>query len=135
MVALPIFRRRVSFGCGVLLSLLAAVDLVLMLLGTEYSIFTVLKDLIVAALGFGLLLGNVFARRATALLLVVVAIGLPIGYLNPFNASDMMAEGGTAPTVTAVLLWMVPLEIALLFLAWAVDPLRGKTKIPERTGA
>src|SRR5579885_2590164 len=118
MLALPVLRRRLTLGCGAFLLLLAAIDVLLMLLGPEYALFAVIKDLIVAALGVGLLLGNTFSRRATALLLVLLAIGLPLGYLNPFNASDMMAGQGEAPSVASVMLWMVPLEVVLLFMAW-----------------
>jgi hypothetical protein len=123
MPTLPVLRRRITQACGVLFLVLALVDLLPMLLGHGWSVFLFIKTLIEAALGVGLLLGNLFARRAAALLLLMVTIGLPIGYINPFNASDMMAGGGTAPSLASILLWMVPLELLLLFIVWAVDPL------------
>lgn len=124
MPSLTAIRRRITQACGVLILLLAAFDVLAMILGHDWSVFVLIKSLVFAALGVGLLLGKVFARRATALLLVLAAIGLPIGYINPFNASDMMAAQGTAPSLGHILLWMVPLEMLLLFTAWAVDPLR-----------
>jgi hypothetical protein len=123
MFASPVLRRRVTQICGILFLLLALIDLLSMLLGHDWSLFLFIKALVEATLGAGLLVGNVFARRAAALLLVLAAIGLPIGYINPFNAGDMMAEGGTAPSIPSILLWMMPLELLLLFLAWAVDPM------------
>jgi hypothetical protein len=126
MVTLIVLRRRVTQVCGALFLSLAALEFLLMALGRDWSVFTLIKELIMVALGTGLLLGNAFARRATALLLVLVAIGLPLGYMNPFNASDMMAGQGTAPSVPAILLWMVPLETFLIFAIWAVDPLKPK---------
>lgn len=124
MPPLTLVRRRVTQACGIVLLLLAGIYLLMLLLAQTWSLATFIEALIFAALGAGLLLGNAFASRATALLLLLIAIALPIGYLNPFNASDMMAGGGTAPSVAVVLLWMVPLEILLLFIVWAVDPLR-----------
>lgn len=126
MVTLTVLRRRATLVCGVLFVLLSAGDFLLMILRHDWSVFSLIEELILAALGVGLLFGNGFARRATALLLVLVAIILPVGYMNPFNASDMLAEQGTAPSVTSILLWMVPLEIFLVFAIWAVDPIRRK---------
>ena len=130
MPAWPLLRRRITQACGVLFLLLALLDLLPMLFGHGWSLFLFIKAVVEAALAAGLLLGNLFARRAAALLLLLVAIALPIGYINPFNASDMMAGGGAAPSVASILLWMVPLELLLLFVVWAVDPLSR-----ERTAA
>lgn len=59
-----------------------------------------------------------YARRFAAALCLLAAFVLPVGYINPLNAMD---HGVDAP-VSHILLWMVPAEIGLLGLAWALDP-------------
>lgn len=53
---------------------------------------------------------------------LLVAIFLPVGYINPFNAMDHL--GSSPPTVTSILWWMVPTIFGLLLLAWLLDPPR-----------
>src|SRR5437870_13286095 len=41
---------------------------------------------------------------------------------NPFTAGDYMAGGREPPTVSRTLVWLVPLEVGLLAMAFVVDP-------------
>jgi hypothetical protein len=124
-------RRRVTQACAALLVVLAVFDVLAMILGHDWSTFTFIEAIVWAALATGLFMELAFARRATALLLLLAAIVLPIGYINPFNAGDMMAQQGVAPSVTHILLWMVPVEALLLFAVWAIDPLRAGRSRPD----
>lgn len=134
MIALSVLRRWVTLACGASFVLLAVGEFLMMVLGHDWSVVSLVKELVMVALGSGLLLGNAFARRATALVLLLVAVVLPLGYMNPFNASDMIAEQGAAPSVADILLWMVPLETLLIFVVWAVDPLKRKASSAPGAG-
>jgi hypothetical protein len=63
-----------------------------------------------------------WALRLTAAILLVAAVILPVGVLNPFTAGDYLAAGKEAPLVTETLLWLVPLEILLLVIVFLIDP-------------
>jgi O-antigen ligase len=72
------------------------------------------------AFGLGLLTYRPWARTALALLCVLVSIVLPAGYINPFMAMETL----NPPPLQEILLWMVPLVVGLLVLAWLVHPPR-----------
>src|SRR5690349_16630571 len=83
------------------------------------------------ALGAGLISRSFWARRAAAALCLVVAVFLPIGFINPFAAMDLPEPQPLAQ----ILAWMIPTLIGLVLLAWLVDPPRGAqpNKSLERT--
>lgn len=61
------------------------------------------------------------ARRAFAFALVLLALIIPLGVINPFAASDLMAQGATPPGLDQILVWLLPLEIGLLLVAYFID--------------
>ncbi len=63
-----------------------------------------------------------WALRLTAAILLVAAVILPVGVLNPFTSGDYLVAGKEAPLVTETLLWLVPLEILLLVIVFLIDP-------------
>lgn len=73
------------------------------------------------ALVWGLARGRLWGRRAATVLCLLVAIGLPGAYLSPFAAGDAMAQGLAPPTIGELMVWIVPVEIFVLGLAWALD--------------
>jgi hypothetical protein len=77
---------------------------------------------VAASLGVGMLMNRPFALRGGALICVLLALALPIGLFSPFSVGDYLAEGHQPPSVTANLLWMVPLILLLLLTAYIVDP-------------
>ena len=81
---------------------------------------------VILVLGIELIRYRRWARKGVAILLVLFVVFFPIGYLNPFTAGDLIAEYGEAPTVQEVLVWLIPLEITFLILAWLLDPPRNK---------
>jgi len=76
------------------------------------------------ALGFAVALirRSRWALRALAAVFVLTAIILPVGIWNPFTAGDYMAGRREPPTVSRTLVWLVPLEVGLLAVAFVVDP-------------
>jgi len=67
-----------------------------------------------------------WALRLTAAILLVAAVILPVGVLNPFASGDYLAAGKEAPLVTETLLWLIPFEILLLVIVFLIDPGRKK---------
>ena len=63
-----------------------------------------------------------WALRLISAILLVAAVILPVGVLNPYVAGDYLAAGKEAPLVTETLLWLVPLEILLLVIVFLIDP-------------
>ena len=74
-------------------------------------------------IGIGLILDRFWPRRITAAFALVIAVLLPVGYINPFNAMDLPPP---PPTLTEILAWMAPTVIGLLVFAWLVDPPRAR---------
>lgn len=62
-----------------------------------------------------------WAGRGAAALLVLWAIFVPVGLLNPFTSAAILVQIANEPQK---LLWLVPLELSLLGMAWLVDPPR-----------
>lgn len=75
--------------------------------------------------GVGLIARWYWARKVAATLCLLVAIILPIGIVNPFAAMDVAQP----PTLSEVLIWLVPAVLGLLGLAWLIDP--PKRRQPE----
>ena len=61
-------------------------------------------------------------RRLAAFVILLFAIILPVGILNPFTAGDYLAMGETPPTVTDTLVWLIPVEAIILFAVYLIDP-------------
>lgn len=85
-----------------------------------------LASLVLATLALGLAYAIIkqyrWALRLTTAILLVAAVVLPVGVLNPFSAGDYLVAGMEAPSVTQTLLWLVPVEILLLLIAFLIDP-------------
>jgi hypothetical protein len=90
-------------------------------------------------LGAGLLLvfayavfrGFRWALRLAAGVLLLVAVILPVGLINPFMATEQMAAGFQSSSLAITLLWLIPLEAILLAAIWFIDPPKIR-KEPER---
>lgn len=74
-----------------------------------------------ASFGVGLVLDRRWARRGTAALALFLAVLLPIAVFNPYTAGDLLAQGRTPGAVSQTLVWMLPLEVALVLAAWLLD--------------
>ena len=61
-------------------------------------------------------------RRLVAFVILLFAIILPVGILNPYTAGDYLAMGETPPTVIGTLVWLIPVEALLLFAVYLIDP-------------
>jgi hypothetical protein len=89
-----------------------------------------LGSLVIGTLALGLAYAIIkqyrWALRLTAAILLVAAVILPVGVLNPFTAGDYLAAGKEAPLVTETLLWLIPFEILLLVIVFLIDPGRKK---------
>ena len=89
-----------------------------------------LGSLVLGTLALGLAYAIIkqyrWALRLTAAILLVAAVILPVGVLNPFASGDYLAAGKEAPLVTETLLWLIPFEILLLVIAFMIDPGRKK---------
>jgi hypothetical protein len=92
--------------------------------GKTSVVAAVVISLSLGTLAIGLFFMNHYARRVTAALFIFFITIMPIGYINPFNAMDDL--GPNPPNVSSIVLWMVPLEVALLALSWLIDPPRRK---------
>ncbi len=119
-------RKRVGSGialCCAALFVLVAGRLVWTAAGGGESLPKALVFGLVA-LGFAVALirRSRWALRALAAVFVLTAIILPVGIWNPFTAGDYMAGGREPPTVSRTLVWLVPLEVGLLAMAFVVDP-------------
>jgi len=79
----------------------------------------------ILVLGIGLILNRFWPRRIAAALCLVAAVFLPIGFINPFAAMDVLPP---APTLTDTLSWMVPTIVSLVVIAWLLDPPRTKSR-------
>ena len=67
-------------------------------------------------------------RRLVAFVILLFAIILPIGLLNPFTAGDYVASGETPPGVLDTLVWLIPLEALILFAVYLIDPKKTNKK-------
>ena len=63
-----------------------------------------------------------WALRLAAAVLLGLAVFLPIGLLAPFTAGDYLSAGKEPPPLTETLLWLIPLEISLLWIVFLIDP-------------
>jgi hypothetical protein len=71
--------------------------------------------ILLVATAFGLFRLRSWARWIAVTILSVLVVVLIIGVFNPFLASDMMAEGRGPPSVTTLLIIIVPIEVGLLW--------------------
>ncbi len=60
------------------------------------------------------------AFRLAGVLALVVFFGLPIGAIDPEAIGDYAAIGREAPTVSEIVLWLVPAELVLLLVAFVL---------------
>ena len=63
-----------------------------------------------------------WALRLAAAVLLGLVVFLPIGLLAPFTAGDYLSAGKEPPPLTETLLWLIPLEISLLWIVFLIDP-------------
>lgn len=114
-IELTTIRRWASIICGAFFLIVAVRSIYI----SNY-IFAVLFS----TLGIGLLMSKAWANRGAAFIFLLAAFIIPLGTINPFNAGDLMAEHGEIPSVSQMLIWIVPLEICILCLVWLLDPPR-----------
>jgi hypothetical protein len=63
-----------------------------------------------------------WALRTAAGLLVLTACLLPVAVFDPFAAGDHLAAGEEPPTISGSLVWIIPVELLLLFSVYILDP-------------
>lgn len=90
-------------------------------LGYGFDPSRIMVIVFLLAVAWGLAMSHVLARRFTAVLCLLFAFIIPFGMLSPFYAGDLMAAGIPPPTITEMLVWMIPLECFLLGSAYVLD--------------
>jgi asparagine N-glycosylation enzyme membrane subunit Stt3 len=112
-------RRWASIICGAAFLLLATWYSVLAVRAENLHLVVVAVVGVLVTLSIGLFMRWRWAGRGAAFVLVLWAIFIPMGVLNPFVSPDFLLQGTIAPLK---LLWLIPLEVALLGMVWLVDP-------------
>ncbi len=90
------------------------------------ALASLVLGVLVLGLAYAIIKQYRWALRFTAAILLVAAVVLPVGVLNPFASGDYLAAGKEAPLVTETLLWLIPFEILLLVIVFLIDPGRKK---------
>lgn len=116
-------RKYASILCGAFLCFISVRAFYLMFFKDGIAFGRLIFLTLASIFSVGLLLQAPFARRLLSAMLLLVAIILPSGLLNPFMASDMIASGQRPPEVHNALLTIIPIELVLLALIWLVDPI------------
>ena len=124
-------RHFVSILCGVALLWIATRG-ALTIDGSASVIGSIALFGGLMVLGVGLVMNGFWPRRIVAALCLVIALFLPLGYLNPFAAMDLPYP---PPPVGQILSWMGPTVVTLVLLAWLLNPpnaARGAGKARDR---
>jgi hypothetical protein len=114
-------RRPAAIICALLL-LGAAGDLMYVYCTRHTSVVSPVLAVLLLGLAFGVFKDRPLALRTLAFLCVLTALILPFGVINPLAVGDYLAQGRQPPTVEATLLWAVPVDLLLLFVAFLIDP-------------
>ena len=112
-------RRWASVFCGVGFLTLATWWLALVIRSDSPHPIIGAFAVVLVTFGIGLFMGWRWAGRGAAFVLVLWAIFVPVGVLNPFMSAIILVQAVNAPLK---LLWLVTLEVALLGMAWLIDP-------------
>lgn len=67
-----------------------------------------------------------FLANLASYIIVLVAVTLAAGAFSPFRLGD--AIGGEQPTIAGTLVWLVPLECLLLWIAHMLQKAGRKTR-------
>jgi hypothetical protein len=118
---LPSLRRPVAIICALVL-LRAAGDLTYNYFACHASVAALVLAVPLVGLVLGILKDRPFALRTVSFLCVLTAFILPFGINYPLAVGSHLAQGRQSPTVMTTLLWLVPIEFVLLFVAFLVDP-------------
>ena len=119
--------RLIQLCCGTIF-LLLGVRFALSALDSNGSmIITLAIAVFFFILSYGLFKAHRWVLRSSAFMFLMSALVLPIGIFNPFTAGDYLAAGKQPPDVKYTLLWLIPVEILLLAVAYMLDPKRGQT--------
>jgi hypothetical protein len=124
------FRKPMIIGCTILFGLWALINLIFAI-GEKLDIGHLTVGILFSFLSIGIYLQNRWALRLASVIFLLIAIILPIGVFNPFTAGDYLAAGMEIPSITATLLWLVPIEALLLFIVVVIDPLKKETETSE----
>lgn len=112
-------------ACLVALVMLVAAARMLWVFLTSYrSSGGLIAVLVLIAVAIGVLRDRRLALRCAAASGVLMAFILPIGIFNPFAAGDYLAQGLEPPSVSMTLIWLLPIELVLVLVAWIIDPPR-----------
>jgi len=119
-------RRVTVISCSLICVALAARSFYEASLQKAGSLGSLMLGTLVLGFAYAIIKQYRWALRLTAAMLLVAAVILPVGVLNPFAAGDYLVAGKEAPLVTETLLWLIPLEILLLVIVFLIDPGRKK---------
>lgn len=122
-----VWRERLvkPVACLVALVMLVAAARMLWVFLTSYrSTGGLIAVLVLIAVAIGVLRDRRLALRCAAAICVLMAFILPVGIFNPFAVGDYLAQGHEPPSVSMTLIWLLPIEVALLFATWIIDPPR-----------
>lgn len=75
---------------------------------------------------YGLLRMQSWARVISVVTLWLIVILMTVGLINPYMASDLMSAGITPPTVSSLLMIIVPIVVVLLVLLHFLGKYKGR---------
>lgn len=81
----------------------------------------IVGGLVLVSLTIGLVVDKPLALKITGALCLLFALFLPISVFNPLSVGDYLAEGKEPPSFPGSLIWLIPLEMFLLFSAHVLD--------------
>lgn len=121
-------RRVSSIVWAALMLMLAAWLFYLAATRAEAGATRVVGGGLLAGLSYAVYRRRRWALGLSALVAVLTAVLLPIGFINPFRTGDQLAAGGQPTPIWQTLLWIVPLDALLLGFASMLDPRRQPSK-------
>ena len=91
-------------------------------LSVGINIWHVVMGLLLVALTIGLVMNKSFALKTTGVLCLLFAIIIPVLVFDLTAIGDYMVAGKEPPSFPGSLIWLIPLDIFLLFSAHVLDP-------------
>ena len=113
-------RKVTAATCaGVLL--VAAAQMLFVCATTHFTLSGLVLSTLAIIIAVGLLRGSPISHRIAAAICLLSALFLPIAIFNPFAVGDYLAQSKDPPHVASTLLWLIPLELALLGTVFVLD--------------
>jgi hypothetical protein len=121
------FRKTAIIGCFAICLLGSVRSFFFAVITNQGVIQNLIVGVLLLGLSFAIYRQYRWALRLTAGICLITAVFLPIGLFNPFTAGDYMVTGKSPPTILQTLLWLIPLEILFMAIAFIIDPKKERT--------